>query len=491
MPTIADFSEKFGLVLKALNVSRGQVARVVGIDKSVVSRWASGVQVPTDHNLTLLTEAIAARRPGFTRGHWERDVEAFQAVFVDEVPAAIAVPAEPTEKPSIAVLPFINMGGDVEQDYFADGITEDIITALSRWRSFRVIARNSTFIYKGRAVDVREIGRDLGVRYVLEGSVRRAGGRIRITAQLVETRGANHVWAERYDRELSDVFAVQDEISQRIAAVVEPEVGRHEQVVAAARPPASLEAWDCLNRGLYLLYKRTRDDNLAARRHFERAIELDPKLSRAHTSLAYTYQLDVLHHFTDDREIAIERHIAHAQRGVQLDEHDSYAHLILAFGYRWARQHALTLAEARKAVACNPNDAWSIGMLGLALDLDGQHREGARLLMQAFTLTTHDPRRKLYPCLIARAYLSAGDLVEAERWARRFLEDDPKEPRAYPLLASVLAHAGQLDEARAAAVAAERLHPGYAAHWSGAREYREEARNDYFIEGLRLAGLDL
>ena len=201
-----DFAQKLGVVLKAINLSRGRLAQTVGVDKSVVSRWASGVQVPSDHNLSLLTEAVARHRPGFERRDWDLDAEGF-ANRLNSLDAG----ASSLEGPSIAVLPFENMSGDPEQEYFADGMVEDIITALSRFKSLFVIARNSTFTYKGKAIDVRQVGRELGVRYVLEGSVRKAGQRVRISGQLVECQTGVHLWADRFDGSLADVFDLQDQ----------------------------------------------------------------------------------------------------------------------------------------------------------------------------------------------------------------------------------------------------------------------------------------
>ena len=238
MAAIADFAHKFGLVLKACNFSRGRLAQAVGIDKSVVSRWASGVQAPTDHNLTLLTEAVGRHRPGFARADWEIASQAFAARLGlgDGSPAgepALALP----ERPSIAVLPFTNMSGEPEQEYFTDGITEDIITELSRFRSLFVIARNSSFSYKGKSPDIRQIGRELGVRYVLEGSIRKSSNRIRVTGQLIDTFTGHHIWAERYDRVLEDIFAVQEEVTQAIVAAIAPQIESIEQSKAARRRP--------------------------------------------------------------------------------------------------------------------------------------------------------------------------------------------------------------------------------------------------------------
>ena len=197
--------------------------------------------------------------------------------------AALPLP----DKPSIAVLPFQNMSGDPEQEYFADGMVEEIITALSRIRWFFVIARNSTFTYKGRAVDVKQVGRELGVRYVLEGSVRKSGNRIRVTAQLVEAETGNHVWAERYDRDLADIFAVQDEITERVVAAIEPELYAAEQVRSQSKPPDSLDAWECVIRALSLIGQGTRDENTEAEALCRRAIAIAPGYGRAHSLLAW------------------------------------------------------------------------------------------------------------------------------------------------------------------------------------------------------------
>jgi TolB-like protein len=239
---IADFALKLGLVLKTFNLSRGRLAQTVGVDKSVVSRWASGVQVPSDHNLSLLTEAVAHRRPGFERLDWDLDAEGF-ATKLDVLDAGASRLALP-DKPSIAVLPFQNMSGDPEQEYFTDGITEDIITELSRFHSLFVIARNSSFSYKGKSPDIQQVGRDLGVRYVLEGSIRKSSNRIRVTGELVDTFTGNHLWAERYDRVLEDIFAVQEEVTQSIVAVIAPQIESTEQSKAARRRPDNLSAYE-------------------------------------------------------------------------------------------------------------------------------------------------------------------------------------------------------------------------------------------------------
>ena len=476
--------------------------RVVSKDDMLATVWKGRIVSES----TLTSHINAVRKALGDSGEAQRLVRTVPRKgirFVADVrgegalPAKAAPPLEPealsapvsVERPAIAVLPFTNMGGDADQEYFADGITEDIITALSKWRSFLVIARNSTFTYKGRSVDVRQVGRELGARYVLEGSVRKAANRVRITAQLIDTANATHLWAERYDRDLTDVFAIQDEISGHIATMVEPELGRYEQKLSAAKSPINLQAWDCVHRGMHLLYKFTQADIAAARPLFERAIELDPQFSRAHTGLAYTHQLDIVHSYTADRPGSIAQLLEHATRGVQLDEGDSYAHLMLAFGYRWAGEHDLTIAAARKAIEVNPSDAWAVASLGMALDLAGQHREGLAYFERAITLSPRDPHVKFYLVLGARGWLAARDYANAETWARRSIEKDPSQGRPHLMLAAAFGHLGRTREARAELDTSERLQPGFAAKWIHWREYRDAADNDHIIDGLRKAGM--
>lgn len=391
----------------------------------------------------------------------------------------------PRERPAVAVLPLTNMSGDPEQDYFADGITEDIITELSRWRWFPVIARNSTFAYKGRSLDIRQIGRELGARYVIEGSVRRAANRLRITVQLIDSSAGAHIWVERYDRELDDIFAVQDEIARRIAAVIEPELARSEQKLSAARATTTLDAWDCLHRGLHLLYRFTRDDIAAARPLFERAIQLDPSFSRAHTSLAYTHQLDILHGYTPDRAASLVQLTEHARRGVQLDESDSYGHIMMAFAHRWAGETELTLAAARRAVEVNPNDASAEASLGNALDLAGQPSAARHHLERALRLNPRDPHAKFFHALMARTCLSDRDYEAAELWARKAIEMDPMQMRPRMFRVSALGHLGRLEEARDALRAWQALQPEFERASLDLREYRDV---EHIVEGLRRAG---
>ncbi|MEE9610875.1 MAG: adenylate/guanylate cyclase domain-containing protein, partial [Desulfatiglandales bacterium] len=235
----------------------------------------------------------------------ERESETAISPISEEQAAMLPVP----DKPSLAVLPFINMSRDPEQEYFSDGMTEDIIIALSRIRWFFIIARNSTFAYKGRSVDVRKVAKELGVRYVLEGSVRKAGARVRVTAQLIDGDTGKHVWANRYDRELDDVFTVQDELTETIVGALDPELGKAERERAKAKRPENLDAWDLSQRGLWHLYHYTKDDIEKAQQFFRRATGLDPNLGAAFSGLAEAYYFSLVYGHSDspehDREEAL------------------------------------------------------------------------------------------------------------------------------------------------------------------------------------------
>ena len=260
-------------------------------------------------------------------------------------------------RPAVAVLPFTNLSRDPEQEYFSDGLTEDLITALAAWRSFPVIARNSTFVYKGQAGDVKRVGRELGARYLLEGSVRKAGNRIRVAAQLIDVETGHHVWAERYDRALEDVFELQDEITQHIAALIAPELEQAELKKSAVKRSDSLTAWDYYLRGIALLHAYTCEGNASARRVFERAIALDHYYTEAWTGLAYSHLRDIDLGCTDNRETSLAKGFEAARRAVGLDAVSSAAHLCLGQAYVWAEQYDLAIAETEAAVELNPNNA--------------------------------------------------------------------------------------------------------------------------------------
>lgn len=392
------------------------------------------------------------------------------------------------DKPSIAVLPFYNIGDDSEQEYFADGLVEDIITALSRFKSLFVIARNSSFAYKGRAVDIRQVGRELGVRYVLEGSVRKGGNRVRITAQLIDAISGVHVWAERYDRDLSDLFAVQDEMTASVAGLIEPALAEAEQQRVLRKPPDRLDAWEAYQRGLWHFYKYGPEENQTALTFFRQAIALDPNFAPGHYGYALALQWDVWHY--SDRPFKEVQGIPREEAllAVSLDDKDAMAHAVLAHMLMWGSEWEAAIAEARTALALNPNNAFVISMLGCVLGFGGYRDEALDRIRQAMRASPHDPLTWLWTLWTAAIQLGARKFDAALEALHQVVRLRPGLALVYELMAACLAHLGRLDEARAAleripAQSSEQLRR----HQQRLPWVRPE---DYAIrqEGLRLAG---
>jgi adenylate cyclase len=299
------------------------------------------------------------------------------------------------DKPSIAVLPFQNMSGDPEQEYFADGMVEDIITALSRIRWLFVIARNSAFVYKRKAVDIKEVGRELGVRYVLEGSIRKSSTRVRITAQLLDAHTAVHIWADRYDRDLSDVFAVQDEITATVATIIEPALAEAEQHRALRKAPSSLDAWEAYQRGLWHFYRYSLDDNKTAQTFFRRAMEIDPAFAPGHYGFAFAQHLNFWLFATVSWSEVTGLGLQEARLAVSLDDKDAMAHAALSFMRQMSGEWDLAISEGHIAIALNPNSIWSMVAVGHALGWGGYQREGVDYLRRAMRASPHDPLKWL------------------------------------------------------------------------------------------------
>ena len=363
------------------------------------------------------------------------------------------------DKPSIAVLSFQNMSGDAEQEYFADGVVEDIITALSRIRWLFVIARNSSFIYKGQAVDIKRVGRELGVRYVLEGSVRRGGNRIRVTAQLIDALSGAHVWAERYDRDLSDIFAVQDEITSSVAGVIEPALAEAEQQRALRKLPERLDAWEAYQRGMWHFNKHGAEENRTAQGFFRQAMTIDPKFSPAHYGYALALQWDVWHYST--RSFLEVQGPAREEAGiaVSLDDKDAVAHAVLAHMLMWGSEWEAAIAEARTAVALNPNSAFVISMLGCVLGFGGYREEALDRLRQAMRASPHDPLTWLWLQWVGAVQLFAQDFEAAAVTLREVIRLRPGFVMPYGTMAASLAHLGRLNEAREVLDRAQALSP--------------------------------
>jgi adenylate cyclase len=405
----------------------------------------------------------------------------------EEAPELAAASGTIFDRPAVAVLPFDNMSNDAEQDYFVDGLTEDIITALAAWRSFPVIARNSSFAYKGTSPDIRAVGRELGARYVLEGGIRKGGKRIRITAQLIDAENGHHLWAERFDRDLEDIFALQDEITQRITATVAPEVERAQQKLSAVREPTNLGAWDYAQRGMAALADFSKAGDARAREMFAQALALDPAYGHAHAGMALAHNRDLMLELAETREESAEAARAAALKAVELDPGDSFAHTMLAIAHMWPSRYDAAVAQAERAVALNPSNALALAALGTALDATGRHDDGIARLQQALRINPRDPRNHIFVNTIARAQLAAGHFAEAEAVARQAIIDRPDFPHAHYLLAAALASLDRLDEARAALEACERLQEGFVARRLNWQPYADAAVNERLHAGVRTA----
>ncbi len=320
-------------------------------------------------------------------------------------------------RPSIAVLPFDNLGGDPEQEYFADGITEDLITELTRFQDLSVIARNTVFTYKGMPTNVQDVGRDLGVRYVLEGSVRKAGNRVRVTAQLIDGETGHHLWAERFDRTLEDVFEVQDEVTRRIVASLAGKVGERERKRARSGDrPAHPEAYDLVLQGRELWNKFNKDDNLKARALYEKAIQVDPEYSRAYASLAWTYLVEFENRWSESREESYAQALEFARKGVQVNPSAHSNHLTLGQVYLWNGNHTMAIEALRTGLRLNPNDLDAYTFLSRALAFNGQHDEAIENAQFAMDLTANVPDWYYWTMAIAltlgRRFQDAVDAVE-------------------------------------------------------------------------------
>jgi adenylate cyclase len=379
-----------------------------------------------------------------------------QVAEAHETEASLTVPGF-SGRPAIAVLPFENMSGDAEQEYFADGIAEDLITRLSAWRKFPVIARNSSFVYKGKAVDVKQVSRELGVRYVVEGSVRKAGERVRISAQVIDATTGHHVWAERYDREFQDIFALQDEITESIVCSIEPTLDRVEQRRALRQPREKLTAWDLVQQGTWHLDRFTKEDTATARRLFRRAIELDPHFSPAFTQLAMTGFYEVFYQWSEAPAQALAESNEAAQQAAALDEEDPHALAVAGASWAFGGKNERGISILERAIELNPSAAFAYWMLGTAYSSLDQQDRGIDLIEKAIRLSPHDSLMHQMLQNLGIAHLMKGRYEDAATCARRILDLRPDQPHAYRLLAASYGHLGRGEEARSALDAMYRL----------------------------------
>jgi len=405
-------------------------------------------------------------------------------------PPANQAPSETHEgsPPSIAVLPFANMSGDPEQEYFADGITEDIITGLSKLHWFFVIARNSSFTYKGKAVDVKRAARELGVRYILEGSVRKGGNRVRITAQLIDATTGNHLWAERYDGNLSDVFALQDEITRKVIAAIEPRLLEAESARTQGRSPEDLGAWEMVIRANSLFWRLSKGEVEEAIAILKSAVARYPGYAPAHSMLAFMLASSS-YIGADPMGPRVREAAPHAARAAELDESDPWAHLALGYVAFTHRHTEEAVHEFRRALELNPNFAAAEGYLGWTLAFAGRTDEAMGRLERAIQRSPLDPQNAIFNTGIAIVHYLSGRFADAVGYARRALQQRSGFTAGNRIFIASLAQAGELDEARAVLARAKERHPELSIDWIEKHVPYASGPMAKFVEGMRKAGL--
>jgi TolB-like protein/cytochrome c-type biogenesis protein CcmH/NrfG len=437
-------------LLQALIAAHGKV-----VSKNELMQAVWGDAAIEESNLSVQIAALRKQLgPMPDGGEWIATIPrvGYRFVGISEQPVTAGEPAKPAvadreRRPSIAVLPFSNLGGGLEQDYLADGITEDIITALTRFRWFFVIARNSSFVYKGKSVDAKQVAQELGVRYLLEGSVRRSGQHVRISAQLVDAAG-NHIWAERYDLEMTELFAVQDDIAERVAGAIEPELLKSEGMQAAARHTGNMTAWDLVRRGTWHFHQVTRENHLKARELFRQACRLDPELPEAHIWVARVSGGIVPYGWSDDPRADLQEGMNAAFTAIRLDERNVYSHYALAIVSIFAERFDQSISAARKAIEISPSFALGHLVLGMALLFSGRAAEAIPALEYGLRLSPYDPQNFVWFNMLALARLFSGRTEAALEAASRALQVRPDWWTSLEVLVCCYAALGKWDDAR-------------------------------------------
>jgi adenylate cyclase len=397
-------------------------------------------------------------------------------------------PSTTPDKPSIAVLPFANMSADAEQEYFSDGMTEDLITDLSKVSGLFVIARNSSFAYKGKSVKVQEIGRELGVRFVLEGSIRKARDRVRITAQLVDAASGGHLWADRFDRDLTDIFATQDEVVEKIVGALAVKLTRGEERRLRRGGTRNVEAYEAWLRARELLARSTRDSVVQSQAMYRRAIEIDPNFAAPHAGLAFAVISDYANAWTAEPERALEEAERWARRAIELDVQEPVGHVALGNALLWQRHHDAALAALNRAVELDPNYAQGHGLTGMTLMYSGRAAEAVGSFATTMRL---DP---LYPNLVlhflAQAHFSLGEYETAARHLLDRIAKNPATDSSRMLLAACYGHLGRAEDARAVWADLLKVNPGFSlAQRERVLPYKDPREFQRIAAGLEKVGL--
>jgi adenylate cyclase len=391
------------------------------------------------------------------------------------------------DKPSIAVLPFMNMSGDPEQEYFSDGMSEDIITALSQLPEMFVIARNSTFIYKGKSVNVHQVGRELGVKYVLEGSVRKAGKRVRITAQLIDATTGHHLWAERYDRDLEDIFAIQDEITLKILKALQVKLTDGEQARLYDKGTENIDAYLKLWQSRSYFSHHNRGSNLLARQICEEIIALEPEWELPHALLGWTHWQDVWLRSSESPEESLQKAFQCAQKAISLNE-SPIARALLGFLYTLTRQHEKALEEGERSIALDPNSADAHAWYAYTLYSAGEPAKAVSLLEKALRMNPFPP--SWYFLFLGSSYRQLGRYEEAISACKKAILKEPTNLFAHIFLAVNYAMSGHEEEAQAQAQEVLRIDPSFSLEYFGKRlQYKDHAETERIVDALRKAGL--
>ena len=410
------------------------------------------------------------------------------------VPGRTAAPAQTLdlpEKPSIAILPFDNMSTDPEYAFLADGITEDLITALSKVRWFFVIARNSTFTYKGQAVDIKKVGVELGVKYVMEGSVRKAGNRVRVTAQLIDAANGHHVWAERYDREIEDIFDLQDEMTQTIIGAVEPEISAVERARVSSKAPDNLDAWESYQRGVYHMWSYSEGDHENALKFLTRASDLDPDFAPAHAYRAYVHYQGCVMHWSEDFDASLRDGMIAARKALAADPRDAVAYFAIGRIHMMQGNQDDAIAALESSIELNPSFAQAYHGLSMALALAGRYDDATAAGEKAERLSPRDPIMWATFAVQAFTYLLSEDFENALDWAQRTLRH-PNAAGYWPhaMMAASLANLGRIDEARRHGAEMLNLVPSLTlSELSDLYVTTQPGALEPYLRGLRAAGI--
>jgi len=390
--------------------------------------------------------------------------------------------------PSIAVLPFVNMSEDPKQGYLGDGLSEDIITALSKVGNLFVIARESSFSYKGKPVKVKQVAEELAVRYVLEGSVRQAGGKLRITAQLIDATQGYHLWAERFDRELKDIFAVQDQITKEVITALEVHLTMGEEARLHSRGTESLEAYLKVAEGRICQYRNNKEENAKAQVLIQQALNLDPNYAAAYLALSRNTMLDIWLGASKSPRESLMKAMELAKKAIELDNSLADAQGVLARLYTLAREHEKGIAEAQKAVELDPNAAAAHFALAFTLNFAGRHEEAIPHFEKAIRLNPLGPPNFWHH--LASAYQQTGQYEKAIAALKTTLRHEPKDVLAYIVLTTTYMRAGREEEARATAAEILKIDPNFSAErWAATAPWKDPAKTERNLALLRKAGL--